>query len=620
MKATTASDKMSTHSPGVTPPLTPTNTTSSSIPNTHNTLALDIHSILNNYDISDILLVPEHPNTNTTGSIASGGVGEGVPAVKAILAARSSVFQRMLYGKFRETQSNNQSNIVKVKLDYDRKVLSLLVEFCFTDRLASLDNTATAVAVATNDMNNIDMVDTAKVSCSNPGGEEGKQNEMTNNYNSNNTMTANTLNLEEKARLLTQLSGAAHYFDIPKLEADVQAQLNELMHTHPSLACAILDESSNIPSGEGLCTIAMSYIRARPKASLLHWNYRNNCNNGVSNNDSSASSVLSSSYSSMKSSSYIDNNIECQPSKNECCENNNNGGVISLNASLLEQVIFDEQSTANELTKFLCLQSWVNGCKHDMSASAYEGFIGDIIDLPRKRRGDDTDVVVEDAAVSLCKTSIGSTTNNAAASSSIAAVLPISSSMEDQYEQRLLIAKHLSQKLDLSLIPASDLSTTITESNLISSHDLYQAYRLQALNAERTKSKVFVEGAGLSEVNGTYLQRGVHEGTPMYNKEGVWSDREEIFRIFLCTYSNGNKSWCLSIVPKGREPGKTTDIDFYECPVSYGKVSFGPGPYGGGAGGENQGNGVPSRGWKLVNYGQPPVPKCSLIVGCLEDA
>jgi hypothetical protein len=41
-------------------------------------------------------------------------------------------------------------------------------------------------------------------------------------------------------------------------------------------------------------------------------------------------------------------------------------------------------------------------------------------------------------------------------------------------------------------------------------------------------------------------------------------------------------------------------------------------PYGGGTG---EGNGlVPSRGWKLVNYGQPPVPKCSLIVGCLEDA
>ena len=127
---------------------------------------------------------------------------------------------------------------------------------------------------------------------------------------------------------------------------------------------------------------------------------------------------------------------------------------------------------------------------------------------------------------------------------------------------------------------------------------------------------MFVEGAGLAEVNGTYIQGGVHEGTPMYNKEGVWRDREEVFRIFLCTYSNGNKSWCLSIVPKGKDPGKTTDLDFYECPVSYGKGGgLGHPMYGGTA--ENI---VPNRGWKLVNYGQPPVPKFSLIGGCLEDA
>ena len=599
MKATTAMDKMSTHSPGVTPPLTPTNTTSSSslTNTTYNTLTLDIHSLLHNDDISDILLVPEHPTT----SVGGGGEEGGVPAVKAILAARSSVFRRMLYGKFRETQSNNQSNVVKVKLDYDTMVLTLLVEFCFTDQLASLDNTtaATSAASATATAKNNDIGDTVGKRDSVNTEEEGTNNDMltNNNYNnSNNNTTALLINLEEKARLLTKLSGAAHYFDIPKLEVDVQQQLNGLMHTYPSLACAILDESSNIPSGDKLCTIAMSYIRARPKASLLHWNNyyyhtttTNCCNNdgGVSNN-----SLLSSSsyYSSMKSSSssYIDNNSELQPPlKNEDMA----GGVISLNASLLEQVIFDEQSTANELTKFLCLQSWVNGCKHDVSASTYEGFIGDIIDLPRKQRGDDTDVVIVDdnnAAISLCKTSIGSsataiTASASSASVTAAAVLPINSSNEDQYEQRLLIAKHLSQKLDLSLIPASDLSTIITDSNLISTHDLYQAYRLQALNAERTKSKVFVEGAGLPEVNGTYLQRGVHEGTPMYNKEGVWRDREEIFRIFLCTYSNGNKSWCLSIVPKGREPGKTTDIDFYECPVSYGKT--GPAlPYGGGTG------------------------------------
>jgi len=117
-------------------------------------------------------------------------------------------------------------------------------------------------------------------------------------------------------------------------------------------------------------------------------------------------------------------------------------------------------------------------------------------------------------------------------------------------------------------------------------------------------------------VNGTYIQGGVHEGTPMYNKEGVWRGREEVFRIFLCTFSNGNRSWSLSIVPKGKAPGKTTDIDFYECPVSYGKGGGLGSPLFGGA----ADNIIPNKGWKLVNYGQSPVPKFSLVGGCLEDA
>ena len=63
-----------------------------------------------------------------------------------------------------------------------------------------------------------------------------------------------------------------HYFDVPKLESDIKEQLNAMMLEHPSLACAILDESSKMLAGEELATIAMERIRARPKASLLHWN------------------------------------------------------------------------------------------------------------------------------------------------------------------------------------------------------------------------------------------------------------------------------------------------------------------------------------------------------------
>lgn len=458
----------------------------------------------------------------------------------------------MLFGEFRETQSNNQEN-VEVKLDYSGRVLQLLVEFCFTDKLDSLN----------------------EKSC-------GSSNTANSTATSATTTISTGLTLEEKARLLTNLSGAGHYFDITKLEEDIKHQLNEMMLAHPSLACAVLDESSKMPSGEELGLIAMERIRAQPKAALLH----RNAIGGAFGSAISAAHAYSVGWG-------------------------DKGGVISLNPSLLEKIIFDEQSNASELTKFLCLKQWYEGCKHEVSLEDF--------DLHHRKRVE-SDEILSSRTPLFPKKQLGvlSNTSTAQPPSPPSKSQNDQSSSYSQREQRLAIVKHLAEKLDLSLIPASDLSTIVTESKLISTHDLFQAYRLQALHAEQTKSKVFVEGAGLAEVNGTYVQRGVHEGTPMYNKEGVWRDREEVFRIFLCTYSNGNKSWCLSIVPKGKEPGKTTDIDFYECPVSYGKAGVANATYGGST---DFGLGVvPSRGWKLVNYGQAPVPKCSLIAGCLEDA
>lgn len=491
----------------------------------------------------------------------------------------------MLYGKFAET--NNEDTVVEVKLDYSGRVLQLLVEFCFTDELSSL--------IGDSDNNN---------------GGDGKKVAITTTDKNNNNNSNYTP--EEKSRLLTNLSGAAHYFDIPKLESDIQSHLKRMMLEQPSLACAILDESSRMLSGENLAEVAVESIRARPKAALLHREEGVNVNNASHGGCSLTFAAVVGGNNDTTNSTTATN----------CEEWGEKGGVIALNASLLEGVIFDDQSPACEFTKFKCLQKWVEGCKHEVTKADL-----DEIELPRKQSGSNLKQLSEsnESLKSLDKTQ--SRTTIPPSPGFIGDVHLESKCQNDdmsiegnQHERRLAIAKHLAQKLDLSLIPASDLSTTITESQLLPVHDLYQAYRLQALNAERTKSKVFVECAGLAEVNGTYIQRGVHEGTPMYNKEGIWRDREETFRIFLCTYSNGNKSWCLSIVPKGKEPGKTTDLDFYECPVSYGK--------GGGIGSGSYGTSstesglcvVPSKGWKLVNYGQPPVPKCSLITGCLEDA
>lgn len=531
----------------------PSSSNSTSLTTTRDILS-DIHSLLNEDELTDIHLIPDSKdcdhNDDENDTITA------VPAIKALLAARSPVFRRCLYGEWRDSQSTNENEdgVLQMKLDYSGRVLQLLVEFCFTDKLASLtDNTA--------------------------------------NNNTNSTP-------EQKVRLLTKLNGAAHYFDIPKLEEDIQTSLKDMMLQHPSLACAILDEASKMLSGEELGLLAMSRIRSLPKAALLHFKHTTRHQSHSSGHQSYPSTIVNAA-----------NNTYTGCGWGEC------GGVISLNASLLEQVIFDDQSSASELTKFLCLQKWVEGCRHIVSVDEF--------DLPRKM-DDSADNNVEaeekeeDEILSLRTPKFQHSSKHPSKSDMSQPPSPPpykdDALSDGQHEQRLIIARHLAEKLDLSLIPASDLSSTITESNLISAHNLYQAYRLQALNAERSKSKVFVEGAGLAEVNGTYIQGGVHEGTPMFSKEGVWRDREEVFRIFLCTYSNGNKSWCLSIVPKGKAPGKTTDIDFYECPVSYGKSSALSPVYGATE------SVVPNRGWKLVNYGQTPVPKFSLVSGCLEDA
>lgn len=498
----------------------------------------------------------------------------------------------MLYGDFLEKSKcsigndNNDDNVLRVKLDYSASVLRLLVEFCFTDRLDSLEggggnnynnkngdeeDTTMNNSIATSDNDDGSSNDSRVTDDNNNEKKESKCQGGKEEGGSDSNNNRTSLSLSRTARILTSLSAAAHYFDIPKLEHDILSRLNDIMAHHPSFACVVLDEASNIMQEE-LCMVAMERIRARPKAALLPYDG----NGGVV----SANSVL--------------NNETTTTIMNDGIQDK--GGVVALSASLLERVVFDEKSNASELTKFTCLTAWVEGCCHEI-AHDVEANIKREVPSDEEEDGDET-------TTTTCNYDTITTSSS-----------PAKSCEKSHREQKQSIAAHLATKLDLSLIPASDLDT-VSYSNLLSKDDLFKAYRLQALNAERTKSKVFVEGAGISEINGTYIQGGVHEGIPIYNKEGVWRDREEIFRIFLCTYSNGNKSWCISIVPKGKEPGKTTDVDFYECPVTYGSKGV-VGPYAGVS--ENGLGVVPSRGWKLVNFGQPPTPKCSLIAGVGSD-
>ena len=69
-----------------------------------NTLLLDINSLFNDDDIADIILVPQTAAGKNDDITA-------VPCVKAILAARSPVFRRMLYGEFRETRAGDDRKV-----------------------------------------------------------------------------------------------------------------------------------------------------------------------------------------------------------------------------------------------------------------------------------------------------------------------------------------------------------------------------------------------------------------------------------------------------------------------------------------------------------------------------
>jgi ubiquitin carboxyl-terminal hydrolase 9/24 len=89
-------------------------------------------------------------------------------------------------------------------------------------------------------------------------------------------------------------------------------------------------------------------------------------------------------------------------------------------------------------------------------------------------------------------------------------------------------------------------------------------------------SHVTVSGAGNPAVNGEYSFDG-YVATPTtrhfarsmrFGKEGFWNNQRCKFSIFWCIVSNRTKHWYISIVPYGRRPGTTADIDFYTAPVT----------------------------------------------------
>lgn len=86
-------------------------------PEEDRSLVADLHSHLQDADISDVTLV--------------GTDGETVLAVRSILAMRSHYFKTLFFSSFQESSTNME----RVQLAYSSKVMKAVVEYCYTDEI-----------------------------------------------------------------------------------------------------------------------------------------------------------------------------------------------------------------------------------------------------------------------------------------------------------------------------------------------------------------------------------------------------------------------------------------------------------------------------------------------------
>ena len=184
--------------------------------------------------VQDILAALEDYESLADVSLV-GHDGLEVPACRFVLAARSIVLKRMLYGNFREARESRPSSpptassSSKTKtsqhprielLDYSNQVLIMVVNYCTKGQFLSQQQSSLSS------------------SC-----------------------TAN----EEFVRHIVQVAKAADYLEISGLVRKAESLVKNLVAKHPLLACPVFDEADE---GSVLFTCAKRMIQCRPYAAL----------------------------------------------------------------------------------------------------------------------------------------------------------------------------------------------------------------------------------------------------------------------------------------------------------------------------------------------------------------
>jgi BTB/POZ domain len=160
-----------------------------------NSVVVDLLSALEDDDLKDVSLIAQD--------------GVQVRACRFLLAARSKMLKRMLYGNFKESTSNQ----IELR-QYSGPVLQAVVEFCCRNKIPA---------------------------------------------NLNRDHSAETI------RILVKLAQAADYLEIPGLLKRTEELVQRWVAEHPLLACPVYDEADE---GSHLFQCACRMIRCRPYVAL----------------------------------------------------------------------------------------------------------------------------------------------------------------------------------------------------------------------------------------------------------------------------------------------------------------------------------------------------------------
>jgi BTB/POZ domain len=195
------------------------------------TTTIDPHVL---QDLAAALL--EESDYHDTYLIASDGVH--VAACRFILAARSSVLKKMLYGNFREAQA---STICMV--GYDSRTLQAVVDYCCTNAL-HLASTRT-----------------------------------TNNGNNDKSRSSSSSS-SRRMEQLVQVYNAADFLDLHGLATLAEREIRKTMSACPSLACLVLNLAAT--SDSPVSQYALQMIEVRPYVALDSSNSNSNSSNSNS--------------------------------------------------------------------------------------------------------------------------------------------------------------------------------------------------------------------------------------------------------------------------------------------------------------------------------------------------